>query len=247
MRFEGPRLRLDRAGSHRTFHGAGPIAFALVATDEAVCATCGRNLAEADDLNRRGRKVYCSRYCLLQAEVGERQPAGSAKPQRRRAVRRAGRWAVGFVLVLIIAFVAVLFVSSSGSTPVAVRAPVTIGDWTLKLQSVNVNARAAPSHAREVIARLSFTYHGPGEAQQPFLFYVQGGHGVRYPLGDCQTESLTGGLHESDVLLFSGASASRNACFLVATNDLSTLTLYAQRVTAQGKKGQPLAFSLHPQ
>jgi hypothetical protein len=222
-------------------------------------------LADVTDLHHRGRKVFCSRYCQLHAEADERHRAQARGPRLHRT-RRALRWGFAFLALLIAALVAVLFITSSGSTPVAVGEQSTLGNWSVGVDagSFDVGPTETPG-GQKLAAVVTLRYRGPGQGYAPFTVYTEGSHGAKYPLTSCYLpltlkelkgngpKILTGltdlssqyqpSFEHKRPSLFSGASERVAACFDVAPNDVSTLVLYVKPTG----KAKPVAFSLHPQ
>jgi hypothetical protein len=132
---------------------------------------------------------------------------------------------------LVAALVAVVFIGSSGTTPVGLKQPHTFGAWKLAVASVDWNAGSAPPAGRSIRVNVAVQYLGDGVALSPFAFVAEGANHARYPL------MFPVRLIET---MYSGARENFPLDFTVAANDLNTLKLDVY----YGRSTTPVQFAL---
>jgi hypothetical protein len=181
------------------------------------CATCGKDPRESAEPRRSGANWYCSAYCALHDEVSKSRPRATPAPAARRRVR----FALVFVVALVAATVAAVFIESSGSSPVAFGQAQTFGAWKVAVASVDWSAGSAPPGARSIIVTVTVRYLGAGAARPPLAFLTEGARHA--PYGDPE---LAGSPDLLPDTMYSGSQERFPLDFTVAANDLNTLRLY---------------------
>jgi len=136
---------------------------------------------------------------------------------------------------LAVALVAVVFIESSGTSPVGFGQPYTFGAWKLAVASVDWNTGSAPTAARNITITVTVQYLGAGDARTPFAFVTQGARHARY--GDPDLPGAPVLLGET---MYAGGRQNFPLDFTVAANDLNTLTLDAY----YGRSTTPVEFAL---
>lgn len=204
------------------------------------CATCGKDLRESSERRKSGGSWYCSAYCALHDEVAEshkRTTELRSAPPRR--LRRTLTFTLVFVLALVAASVAAIVIESGGTSAMSLGQTQTFGEWKLGVASVDWNAGGAPQAARSIRIVVAVQYVGAGESRPPFVFYVEGAHHAIYAGPDAAQ-----GIPETLPVdsMFSGARERFGLDFTVATDDLDTLKLYVETLSA---KAAPVEFALH--
>jgi hypothetical protein len=191
-------------------------------TPQTTCVVCGKAPDEATDPRQGESAWYCSRYCQLHDEVERAHNArsGQSRGAHVKPLAKHQRFiAFIFTVVIIAALGASVVVASGGRNLVDFHQSRALGEWDVRVVSVNWHAGTPQTNARTVAVNLDVRYTGAGEAVPPLFFALEGPHHVSYT-----DESEHTGLSPISNYIYSGAQQRFTFTCAVAENDLKACT-----------------------